>query len=186
MKRVGSASFLLLAAALTLGGLHAARVARLGVARGVTPHGAQGERPGVCPPERKGNLQDQFQDSYCEKDEGCPLAEKCCLDNKDKICKPPAKERPGKCPTVSFKEAAIKNRMDFCSSDSECADSLKCCLTKKGRRCEGSFKAKPGSCPLNEIYCLRAARQACDSDSGCEANLKCCSSKCGRQCVQLR
>ncbi|OCT60536.1 WAP four-disulfide core domain protein 3 [Xenopus laevis] len=138
-------------------------------------------KPGKCPSERF--LTEDFvsHDTRCRSDNDCKGTKKCCSDNGDKFCKPPAQEKPGTCPRAT----QMPRVTDFCTSDSECPKRSKCCLYNGGKTCVPSVKEKLGACRRKtDIMCIAAMRSTCASDSTCPDNEKCCPSDfgCYRDC----
>ncbi|XP_069507312.1 uncharacterized protein [Ambystoma mexicanum] len=174
MKKAGSTVLLLAALLATILELHTA-------CGQTTAKPTNTEKPGICPPQRY-HEKDPFNDAYCDTDEDCTGNKKCCVDNFDKMCKPPAKDGAYKCPTTSYDETSPK-RTDFCSSNSECAPNATCCMKNGGKTCHPSVGVKSGECPPDPIRCIRGIRPACLDDSTCQGNEKCCSSKCGMECL---
>ncbi|XP_063819677.1 WAP four-disulfide core domain protein 3 [Pseudophryne corroboree] len=114
---------------------------------------------------------------------------KCCLDNCQKMCKPPAQERPGACPVFT---AHAGKCSDNCTSDSECPGHAKCCFKTCGKTCVPTLTdlAKPnmepiiqrGFCPQENILnCALPERATCD-DFSCVDGYKCCPMICRREC----
>ncbi|XP_069507316.1 WAP four-disulfide core domain protein 3-like isoform X6 [Ambystoma mexicanum] len=177
MKKAGSTVLLLAALLATILELHTACGQTTAKPTNTVPK----EKPGICPPQRY-HEKDPFNDAYCDTDEDCTGNKKCCVDNFDKMCKPPAKDGAYKCPTTSYDETSPK-RTDFCSSNSECAPNATCCMKNGGKTCHPSVGVKSGECPPDPIRCIRGIRPACLDDSTCQGNEKCCSSKCGMECL---
>ncbi|XP_072259882.1 uncharacterized protein [Pyxicephalus adspersus] len=138
-------------------------------------------KSGVCPPERFLNNNNYPVHSFCQNDTDCPGKQKCCVDNKFKMCNPPARERPG---SWSAQTIPTSQRChDLCTSDSECASGAKCCFKDCGMECLPLLGEKKKFCPSEDIInCVQAERNLCNSDTGCPDDEKCCPYTCANRC----
>ncbi|KAE8576436.1 hypothetical protein XENTR_v10004185 [Xenopus tropicalis] len=136
-------------------------------------------KPGRCPPEAFLAEKYLSHTNRCRSDGDCGGNKKCCMDNGENFCKPPAHERPGACPFGT----RVPRKTDYCTSDSMCPVGSKCCFREGGRTCLPSVGVKKGSCPPGiMINCFVPMRSGCQSDSTCPGNEKCCRSGCYSEC----
>ncbi|XP_053549383.1 antileukoproteinase-like [Bombina bombina] len=139
-------------------------------------------KPGLCPKERNVIRFEPWRCiEYCKDDSQCEGNKKCCSDNCNKFCKPPAQERPGVCP--NNQPITYTPCTDNCTSDSECATGSKCCFQNCGRTCLPTANNKTGFCFQEKpLTCYIKERHLCDTDSSCSADEKCCNVLCRTEC----
>ncbi|KAE8575489.1 hypothetical protein XENTR_v10003851 [Xenopus tropicalis] len=139
-------------------------------------------KPGTCPPQRHKPAIFPFRCvSTCKNDDTCTGDKKCCFDNCQKICKPPAQERPGECPIETRSNAT--DCYDFCTDDNECSGGGKCCPSSCGRSCTSTVQVKKGFCQQEQLLkCSVMEADYCGSDKNCYRGEKCCPKLCRKEC----
>ncbi|KRZ62279.1 Protein BUD31 -like protein, partial [Trichinella nativa] len=134
------------------------------------------DKAGLCPLPPGPTVSNAI--NYCNQDDDCKDAMKCCPTILGRRCMNPDSKRII-CPDGS-------KAQQTCNADSDCHNNLKCtngicCPEKKDSNDDG----KPGSCPQLIVpsgYAI-GKDDECRGDLQCSGKRKCCQTLAGKRCL---